>query len=463
VTSGRSSSIRFRLTAWYAVTLIVILGLLSILVFFFVRGRLTSLYRGKVDAGFGTVETILMNSGGDIFDVYHLGHDNAFRLTREDMEPYQTEAWSRLGIEDLGKKSAMDRYESFHAPDGRLFIVKFDSIPMYGMELTYAQDATAMEESVRSLVMILLVSFPAALLLAVMGGYLLAGRALSPVDSLTRKARGITADRLSERLPVDNPDDEIGRLAAVFNETLARLESSFERLRRFTADASHELRNPLTSIRSVGEVALQESSDADAYRDAIGSMLEDVDRLTSLVDDLLVLARGDSFKGPFAGGSIDLASLAGGVVEELRILSEDKGQTIAPLPENTPVMVTADESTLRLALSNIIHNAIRYAPDKGHIELRIGREDGNAFLDVMDNGTGIPPEDREKVFDRFYRLDKARSRTEGGTGLGLSIARWAVEANGGTIAFRDGDLPGACCRITVPLAGAQPAINASQC
>jgi signal transduction histidine kinase len=450
---GRASSIRFRLTAWYAAALIVILGLLSILVFLFVRGRLSSLYRGKADAGFGTVETILMNSGGDIFDIYHLGHDNAFRLTREDMQPYRTEAWRRLGIEDLEDKGALDRYASFRAPDGRLFIVKVDSIPMYGLELAYAQDATAMEESIRSLAMILLVSFPAALLLAVMGGYLLAGRALSPVDSLTRKARGITADRLSERLPVDNPDDEIGRLAAVFNETLARLESSFERLRRFTADASHELRNPLTSIRSVGEVALQESSDAASYRDAIGSMLEDVDRLTSLVDDLLVLARGDSFKGPVAGGSVDLASLAVGVVEELRILFEDKGQTIVPIPEDTPVMVTADKNTLRLALSNIIHNAIRYAPDGGHIELRIGREGGNAFLDVMDDGPGIPPAERERVFDRFYRLDRARSRAEGGTGLGLSIARWAVETNDGTIAFRDGDLQGACCRVTIPLAG----------
>ena len=454
MTKRRSSSIRFRLTAWYTAALIVILGLLSLFVFFFVRGRLISLYRGKADAGFGTVETVLMNSGGDIFDIYHLGHDNAFRLTREDMEPYRTEAWRGLGIEGLDKKDGMDRYESFRASDGRFYIVKTDSIRMYGFELTYAQDATAMGESTRSLAMILLVSFPAALLLSVAGGYLLAGRALSPVDALTRKAREITADRLSERLPVDNPDDEIGRLAAVFNETLARLESSFERLRRFTADASHELRNPLTSIRSVGEVALQESSGGDEYRDAIGSMLEDVDRLTGLVDDLLVLARGDSSGRSIWAGNVDLASLAGGVVEELRVLSEDKGQTITAPAEGGPLMVKADENTLRLAVSNIIHNAIRYAPGGGRIELRVGREGGTAYLEVMDDGPGIPPADRERVFDRFYRLEKSRSRAEGGTGLGLSIARWAVEANGGAVAFRDGDLPGACCRITVPLAEA---------
>ncbi len=431
--------------------LIVILGLLSTGVFLFVRGRLVSLYRGKADAGFGTVETILMNSGGDIYDIFHLGHDNAFRLTREDIPPYRTEAWRALGMEEGKGIGITDRYDSFRAPDGRLFIVKVDSIPMYGFELAYAQDATAMEESVRNLAMILLVSFPGALVLAVAGGYFLAGRALSPVSSITGKAREITADRLSERLPVDNPADEIGRLAAVFNETLARLESSFERLRRFTADASHELRNPLTSMRSVGEVALQESGDADSYREAIGSMLEDVDRLTGLVDDLLLLARGDSSATASLPGRIDLPSLAAGIVDEQRILSEDKGQTMN-FTAGAPVFVTADGSTLRLALSNIVHNAIRYAPAGGRIEIRVGREGESAFVDVLDDGPGIPPGEREKVFDRFYRMDRARSRTDGGTGLGLAIAKWAVESNGGTITFRDGDLPGACCRITIPLA-----------
>jgi len=451
MTGRRAYSIRFRLTAWYAVVLIVILGLLSTGVFLFVRGRLISLYRGKVDAGFGTVETILMNSGGDIYDIFHLGHDNAFRLTREDMPTYRTEAWRELGIEESKGVWGMDRYDSFRSADGRLFIVKADSIPMYGFELTYAQEATAMEESVRNLAMILLVSFPGALVLAVAGGYFLAGRALSPVEAITDKAREITVDRLSERLPVDNPDDEIGRLAAVFNETLSRLESSFERLRRFTADASHELRNPLTSIRSVGEVALQESGGADSYREAIGSMLEDVDRLTGLVDDLLVLARGDSSRSPAVPGRIDLSSLAAGIADEQRILSEDKDQTMT-FTRGAPAFVTADGSTLRLALSNIIHNAIRYAPAGGRIEIRAGRDGESAFVDVLDDGPGIPPGEREKAFDRFYRLDKSRSRADGGTGLGLAIAKWAVEANGGTISFRDGDLPGACCRITLPLA-----------
>jgi signal transduction histidine kinase len=198
-------------------------------------------------------------------------------------------------------------------------------------------------------------------------------------------------------------------------------------------------------------VALQESGGADSYREAIGSMLEDVDRLTGLVDDLLVLARGDSSRSPAEPGRVDLSSLAAGIVDEQRILSEDKGQTMA-FTSGSPAIVTADASTLRLALSNIIHNAIRYAPAEGRIEIRVGREGESAFIDVLDDGPGIHPDERGKVFDRFYRVDRARSRAEGGTGLGLAIAKWAVESNGGTITFRDGDLPGACCRITIPLA-----------
>ena len=443
-------SIRFRLTAWYAAVLVVILGFLSIVVFLFVRGSLNSLYRGKVETGFETVETILRNSGGDVFDVIHLGNENAFRLTGKEIAPYITEAWHELDIEGKKDEAPFEHLDRFRTPDGRLFLVKTDSIPAYHLQLSYAQEATAMEESLRSLSMILLFSFPGALLLAVAGGYFLAGRALAPVSSITSKARGITADRLSERLPVANPNDEIGRLAAVFNETLARLESSFERLKRFTADASHELRNPLTSIRSVGEVALQEPGNTGSYREAIGSMLEDVDRLTCLVDDLLVLARGDSFTSSPSRGRVDLGSIAAGVVDELRILSEDKNQTIS-LPEGPAIAVDADGGMLRLALSNVIHNAIRYAPEGGHIEINTGSEDGSVYVEVTDDGPGIPPMEREKVFERFYRIDKARSRAEGGTGLGLAIARWAVEANGGTIAFLDVE-QGAHCRITLPRA-----------
>ena len=156
------------------------------------------------------------------------------------------------------------------------------------------------EQRQKSLAAILMAGIPVAFFLSLIGGFFLAERALSPVKAITRKAKQITAESLSERLPVQNPHDEIGHLTAVFNETLARLENSFEQLRRFTADASHELRTPLTSIRSVGEVALQKPMDKKSSQEAIGSMLEETERLTRLVDNLLILARGDAKKAKIA-------------------------------------------------------------------------------------------------------------------------------------------------------------------
>ena len=305
-------------------------------------------------------------------------------------------------------------------------------------------------EYIRALAVIFLAGIPFALILAVLGGYFLAGRALSPVKAITRKANEINAESLSERLPVLNPNDEVGSLASVFNDTLARLDVSFQQLRRFTSDASHELRTPLTSIRSVGEVALQGFMDKKSCQEAIGSMLEETERLTHLVDNLLTLARGDAGKANLTPQAKDLSVLVGEVVEELRVLSEEKSQTLSSdsLPS---IMVTADETTLRQAVSNVLHNAIEHTQKKGHVKVVTARtEDGNAIIDIIDDGPGIPEPERKKVFERFYRVDRARSRKEGGVGLGLAIARWAVEVNGGVIEFRDKQGSGTHCRITLP-------------
>jgi heavy metal sensor kinase len=325
--------------------------------------------------------------------------------------------------------------------------MKKGSVPEYDFEILYAFDISDTTESIKNLALILIAGIPAALLLALLGGYFLAGRALSPVQVITRKAQDITAESLSERLPIRNPHDEIGNLAEVFNDTLGRLENSFEQLRRFTADASHELRTPLTSLRSVGEVALKKSMDAKSYQEAIGSMLEETERLTHLVDNLLILARGDAGKAKLTPSPVDLCALASEVVEELRILAEEKNQNLS-LSIEKKVEAEVDKETIRLAVSNILHNAILYTQEGGKVDVHVARnENDEAVIDVIDNGPGIPETERTKVFERFYRVDKARSRAEGGAGLGLAIARWAVEVNGGSIAFCDNDPPGTICRI----------------
>lgn len=443
-------SIRLRLTLWHTVVLMAILSVVSFGTYFFMRNRLESMAWSKLDSGYATVEAVIKNSGGDLIDVYHLGQSSIFQLARDGRVVYQTLAWQdRLGKGTL-KSESFDVYGLLHLTEGSIYWLKKGIEPEYGYEVIFAQDATSTTESIKSLAVILIVGIPCALILAILGGYFLAGRALSPVKAVTRKAREITAERLSERLPVLNPRDEIGRLASVFNDTLARLDSSFQHLRRFTSDASHELRTPLTSIRSVGEVALQGSMDRKSCQETIGSMLEETERLTQLVDSLLTLARGDAGKAELTPRSLDLSVLVGEVVDELRILAEEKNQALS-MSFQPSVMVTADKATIRQAVSNVLHNAIMYTQKGGHIEVQTAKtEDKKAIIDIIDDGPGIPEPERTKVFERFYRVNRGRSRSEGGAGLGLAIARWAVEANGGVIAFREKESAGILCRITLP-------------
>jgi len=443
-------SIRLRLTLWYAVVLMVILSIISLGTYFFIRSRLESMERGKLDSGYATVETVLRSSGGDISDIYHLGQESMFQLVQDGRIVYQTLTWQDRLWSETEKDESFGKSGLWQSPEGTLYWLKKGKELVFGFEIIFAQDITSTIENLKNLAVILMAGIPFALILAVLGGYFLAGHALSPVKAITRKASEINAESLSERLPVQNPGDEIGRLASVFNDTFARLESSFQQLRRFTSDASHELRTPLTSIRSVGEVALQGPMDRKSCQEAIGSMLEETERLTQLVNSLLTLARGDAGKANLNPHPLDIGVLVAEVVEELRVLSEEKAQTLSTSFQPS-VIVTADEATLRQAVSNVLHNAIVHTPKEGHIEVHTKKaEDGNAVIDIIDDGPGIPEPERTRVFDRFYRVNGTRSRKEGGIGLGLAIAQWAVKANAGVIAFFDREGPGAFCRITLP-------------
>jgi heavy metal sensor kinase len=288
--------------------------------------------------------------------------------------------------------------------------------------------------------------FPLAVALAAIGGYLIATRSLRPLDAMARQARRISSESLSKRLPNPNPNDELGRLATVFNETLARLEASFAELQRFTADASHELRSPLTALRAVGEVALRDGNDPVALRETIGSMLEEAQRLTDLVDALLTLARMDATKADAVREEVNIASLLDEVRDQFEVLADEKHQTITvTCPGDVPVQ--ADRTLLRLALVNLVHNAIQHAPVDSQISITAVRNARKIDISVKDDGPGIPPEYREKIFERFFRVEKARSRAHGGAGLGLAIAKQAVERNGGRIILEDNFPGGSVFRI----------------
>jgi len=308
------------------------------------------------------------------------------------------------------------------------------------------------EQQLDEILLVLALGLPVVVALAGAGGYLMARRALAPIDQLAAESRRITADRLHERLTVPNAHDEIGRLAAVVNETFGRLESSFDQLRRFTADASHELRTPLSVIRGIGELGLRETRTPAEYKEAMGSMLEEVDRLTRLVDTLLQLSRGDAGMLRLSRDVVDLADLAREVAASLNLLAEERRQRV-DVAAAASVRVLADRSVLRDAVTNLVDNAIKYSPAGSTIRIHVDGGPERATLTVADEGAGIAPEHRDRIFDRFYRIDEARSREMGGAGLGLAIAKWAVEANGGQIALEPAGI-GSVFRISLPRATA---------
>ncbi len=312
------------------------------------------------------------------------------------------------------------------------------------------------DEEIRSrwwaLTSIFVVTIPLAMIAAGGAGHILAGRALRPIARLAARAQTITADRLHERLPVES-QDELGNLARVFNHTIERLEDSFERLKRFTADASHELRTPLTALRSVGEVGLGDPRTPAQYRDIIGSMLEEANRLTRLVDDLLALSRFDSGRVRLSPAPVDLTALASEVAGHLGVLAEEKGIDVRVHPDGSAVAMV-DRQTLRQALINVLDNAIKYSPPGQPVDIYVRRQDTHCTLTVEDRGPGIPTEHHSRIFDRFYRVDKARTRDIEGTGLGLAIAQWAVAASDGDITVDSAEGRGS--RFTIRVPGAAP-------
>ena len=315
--------------------------------------------------------------------------------------------------------------------------------------LRVALSEDGLQREWRRLRLAILLGLPVSVAIAGLGGHWLAGRALAPLDRLAREAERLTVETLGQRLTVDNPDDELGHLARVFNLSLSQIEESFAQLRRFTADASHELRTPLTAIRAVGEVTLQETQNPERYREAIGSMLEEADRLSRLVDSLLFLSRADAGQD-LHRQKVVLIELVQGSVSLLEILADERNERIE-VRGDPAVELAADPLLLRQALINLTDNAIKYSPRGAVIAIEVRREADQAVVEIADRGPGIPPAHLARVFERFYRVDRGRSCDEGGAGLGLAIALWAVERHGGRIEIHSEEGRGSTFRIVLPL------------
>jgi heavy metal sensor kinase len=456
-----TASIRVRLTTWYVVAICLMLIVYASATFVAVRHEFYEQFDDQLHDDFEAAEgSLLRTPDGRITwstDRHHDADDEAERAV---------DVWSPNGerVVRSGASVALPaialapstapRYESLGVDGHRWRTMTATTlVGDRALVMRVARSEDHLRMQLWEILVVLVLGVPLIVALAGIGGYTLARRALTPIDQLASEARRITAERLHERLSVPNQHDEIGRLAGVINEAFVRLEASFDQLRRFTADASHELRTPLSVIRGIGEMGLGETRTPAEYKEAIGSMLEEVDRLTRLVDTLLRLSRGDAGTVRVAPERMDLAQLVRDVVGSLGILAEERGQRVV-IDATDGIVVHVDRIVLREAIANVLDNAIKYSPQ--HSQVRVGVEavDDEAIVAVADQGPGISPQHRERVFDRFYRIDEARSRGQGGAGLGLAIAKWAVEANGGRISV-DGSEGGAVFRIVLPLAVAR--------
>ena len=441
-------SIRARLALWHACVLTLIVCVFSAGILIFVKAGLFEGLDRQLHRALATIDWVYHNEPDDIGNLATESGITLFRLTVDGKLRYQTEGWEREDLARSLRGGGSIPPKSWTVEDGRHYRVQAIAEPSY--TIAAAIDESSLRDTLWTLAAILAMGIPFAVGLAIAAGYFLAGRVLSPVGTMADKARRITANSLGERLPVGNPRDEFGRLATVFNDTLAHLHDSFDRLNRFTADASHELRTPLTAMRSVGEVALQGPPDASKYREVIGSMLEEVDRLTRLVESLLVLTRADSGAAAPAREVVELAAIASEVTDHLRVLAEEKQQSLS-VQTVARVQAVCDPAILRLGLMNLLHNAIKFTPKGGAIRVRAkATASGHPSIEVEDTGPGIPVAHRERIFERFYRADPARARESGGAGLGLAIARWAVAANGGRIELESEESRGSLFRIVLP-------------
>lgn len=455
-------SVRVRLTLWYTGTLAVLLALYAGGVFIFLKHSLFTELDRRLHDDFEIAEQMLTRTdAGEIrwrADAHHHEEEASDGSWLEVWSPEGRLLYRRATFEGAVEDAFASLLPLEHS--GYASIILPGDIPVRVLGGLYVVDSMAviirvarstvrLRHELRELLLVLGFGFPVAVGIAAFGGYVLARRALAPVGRMASQARTITAERLSERLPIVNPSDELGHLATVFNETFARLEQSFEQLRRFTADASHELRTPLTAIRSVGEVGLQEQREEKAYREIIGSMLEEVDRLGRLVDSLLTLSRADAGQVKLVRERVDLVDLVREVVNHLGVLAEEKHQSLY-VEAPTPVYAAVDRLVLRQAIINLVDNAIKYSPVGGRVRVIIQNRAGGPTLEVTDTGPGIAIEHRAHIFDRFYRVDKARSREMGGAGLGLAIARWAVEANSGRLELESEEGAGSTFRIILP-------------
>jgi heavy metal sensor kinase len=312
-----------------------------------------------------------------------------------------------------------------------------------------ASSLEEVEDALNTLFIILIVTVPLALMVAILGGQFLAHKALKPVDNITQTARIITSQNLNQRITPPRVKDEISRLIETFNEMISRLDQSFRQIKQFSSDASHELKTPLTILKGEVEVTLRKERSLQEYQQTLKSNLEEINRMSQIVEDLLLLSRADIGEIRLNKENINLTEILNEVVAQMDLLAKSKRLRLSASNHHQHLHMFGDALRIRELFINLIENGIKYTEEGGSIRITLTKEyqplvrneldeaegEKEEFVKIIvsDTGIGIAKEDQERIFNRFFRVDKARSREEGGSGLGLSICRWIVEAHQGEI------------------------------
>ena len=478
-------SLRFKLTLWY----VLILGILLISFSSFLYLTLSrSLYR-DVDHKLRSLAELIASESTSPISKFGFGNiDQALEATM-NLKPIGKfiqvlDESGRIGRTSENLKSVQLPISLNALRNGSKGLVTYETNHSLGNTplriITYpvkennqvtkmiqvASSLEDVEDALNTLLIILIVTVPSILMIASLGGQFLANKALKPVDRVTQTARMITSQNLNQRIQTLKVKDEISRLIDTFNEMISRLDQSFRQIKQFTTDASHELKTPLTILKGEVEVALRKKRPLHEYEQILESNLEEIDRMSKIVEDLLLLSKADIGEIRLNREDIHLTRFISGLTEQMKILAQPKNIRIEISNHQNEIHVFGDTLRMRELFINLIENGIKYTEAGGSILITLTKEtDGSlspltpkekkaatfAKITVADTGIGIAKEDQEKIFNRFFRVDKARSREQGGSGLGLSICKWIVEAHQGEITVESEPGKGSSFIVRLPL------------
>ena len=451
-------SIRTRLTLWYLAIIVVLLLLFSSVAYFMLYYNLYNNLDNSLQSRANELNTITVvapkpnelllsfSANGALTQEFPSGVIDASKL-------------SGLIKQALSGQTAYLTSVTTDNQGVRLYATTFLN-PFNGQPvvIVVGQLTTEITTVLHTFVYVIVFAMVGVIVLAGLGGLFLANRVLKPVQEITKTAQKIEGSDLSQRIAV-NTDDELGRLASTLNEMIGRLEEAFNRQRQFTADASHELRTPLAIMQAEATLALSKERTSDDYRKSLETISQESDYMSSVIGKLLFLARSDAGKEQLNFEDVELKELITGLSANIEALAQDKGLKFT-VDAKEDLTVSGDKVKLRQLFINILENAVRYTPADGNISVSLVEKDSNAVVSISDTGIGIPPEHLSHIFERFYRVDKARARADGGVGLGLAIAKIITESHKGKIEVESEVGKGTTFKISIPLKDTtEPAAN----